>query len=96
MASPVTRFEVFLPFANQGTPDDTAIQNFITSMKTLSPDFFYQVYSTTAGVQFTAYFGYITTAQQPTALGYLNTLNANLSAGNTPVTCVVWNGTSEP
>ena len=97
MASVVTRFEVLLPLTTGGSPDFNAIEAFKTNLSSLTVTYFYPVYlQSDNSVNYWSFFGYITAAQQATALGYLNTLNAALSAGLTPVRCVVWNGTSEP
>lgn len=97
MASAVTRFECLLPLTVNGSSDYNAIETFKANIAGLCPTFYYPVYDqTNPANSFWAFFGYITATQQATALGFLNTLNAALSAGLTPVKCVVWNGTTEP
>lgn len=100
MANALTRFEVELPFVDGGSAQDTAIQNFKTSMLTLCPLYFSNFYKEVANgtiTQSNFCSGFITSAQQATALGYLNTLNnALVAAGSATVWCTAWNVTSEP
>lgn len=100
MATSLTRFEIVLPSVDTGSSDDTAMTNFRRNMETLTTRLFfttaYRYDASDALTQRSILYGYITIAQQSTALGYLNTLNAALSAGNTPVDCEIWNVTSEP
>lgn len=95
MSSPVIRFEVVLPLAQQGTPDFTALKTFQTTIEGLSKSFYYQVIRGSDELTMaTAFFGYITSAQSANALAALATLNSSLSSG--PVLCVSWPATSQP
>jgi hypothetical protein len=102
MATSLTRFEIVLPSVDSGTPSDTAIKSFITSMLTLCQLVMTSAYvypqsggGTTVGQN--VLYGLISAAQQVTALGFLNTLNAALvAAGGTAVLCTVSTVTSEP
>ena len=97
MATVFTRFEIVLPNVDGGTPADNAIQQFIASMRSLCQLVMYSAYIYPQGsgnlTQQNCIYGLITTAQQATALGYLNTLDTALG---TPVLCTVNAVTSEP
>lgn len=95
MATNLTRFEVVLPNTDAGTPADTAVTTFLTNMQTLTQIVMYTAYIMKGGVltQQNIIYGLLTTAQQSTALGYLNTLNASL--GYT-VLCTINTVTQEP
>jgi hypothetical protein len=91
MSTPLTRFECFIPYYVSGTPQDTAIQNFITNMNALTPCVQQVVY---VGTVYSYWFvGFLTSQQTSTALGYLNTLNTALG---TPIDCNSWTVNSQP
>lgn len=96
MAANLTRFEVVIPSVDTGSPADTAITNFRHSMETLTrlklfTSYVYDVNDNLS--EESTLYGWITVAQQATALGYLNTLNAALGKN---VDCTIWTVTSEP
>lgn len=97
MATNLTEFRVVLPNTDAGTAADSAVQAFLNNINTLCQLELYSSYirplnSSALNQQLTV-FGLITTAQQSTALGYLNTLN---SALGTPVLCTIHSITTEP
>lgn len=97
MAAAVTRFEVLLPLTINGSSDYNAIETFKTNIASLAPTFYYPVYDQLDPTKnYWAFFGYITSTQQSTALGFLTTLINALSPALLPLKCTVWNGTSEP
>jgi ketopantoate hydroxymethyltransferase len=96
MATNLTRFEIVLPNVDTGSAADNAIQQFLTNMKTLCQLVMYTayIYPQAGGLtQQNVLYGLITTAQQATALGYLNTLNAALGSN---VLCTINAVTQEP
>jgi hypothetical protein len=99
MATNLIRFEIVVPNVDIGSPADIAIDNFINNMLTLtqlvmSTSYVYpQGGNNTNFVEHAILYGLITTAQQATALGYLNTLNAALGQN---VLCTVNQVTQEP
>ena len=97
MATNFTRFEIVLPNTDAGTPAQSAINTFLSNMETLCQLVMYTAYILEQGTgnisQQQVLYGLITTAQQTTALGYLNTLNAALGFN---VLCTVNIVTSEP
>lgn len=100
MSTALTRFEVELPLATTGTAQDNAVQQFKISMRTLCNLYESQFNKTAQDGTFSQSSfcsGYITAAQQATALGFLNTLNTSLNAAGSPnVLCTAWSVTSEP
>lgn len=101
MATTLTRFDVELPFYDP-TANPTqynAVQTFLTNIASIAyGGLYYQynmyAYNSSGYVResnFTS--GFITSAQQATALGYLNTLNAALGFN---VLCIVYVVTVEP
>lgn len=98
MATAMTRFEIQLPLFTDGTPQSNAVNTFLDNIGTLctfvwNPQSVYTNHDRSNGAYIAIVYGLITAAQQATALGYLNTLNAALGA---PVLCTVNNVTSEP
>lgn len=104
MATNYTRFEISLPQTYQGTPQDDAINTFRHNMEALIQNnpaganrlAVYTAYEydvTDNNTQHSIMYGLLTAAQQSTALGYLNTLNAALGSN---VLCTVHTVTSEP
>lgn len=96
MATTQIRFEVICPLFSDGTNQANAWQTFLTSLKSLTSFVLTNTWVTDVGgnqVDNNQVYGYITSAQQSTALGYLNTLNASLGFN---VQCNVWTTTSEP
>lgn len=96
MATAFTRFELQIP-QDTDPNHQAAVTTFLDNLGTLckftySGQYLYTNLET-QGEQVAIVYGLITTAQQATALGYLNTLNAALGAN---VTCIVWPVTSEP
>lgn len=91
MASSLTRFECYIPVANSGTSQDTAIQNFFTNMQALAPCVADTCYVSNAYNY--RFYGFLTNAQASTALGYLNTLNTALGSN---VLCTSSAVTSQP
>lgn len=98
MSSPVTRFEVLLPNVDSSTDPTSwnAINTFQTNMESLTTLYVYQVNNMANGKQYASVYGYLTSTQNSTALGYLNTLNSSLSVGVGPVMCVSTSGSSQP
>lgn len=96
MATNLTRFEVQLPLFADGTSQQTAVNQFLTNVNTLcdlilSTTYVNKVNGTQVYTQLV--YGLITTAQQATALGFLNTLNTALGFN---VLCTINTVTSEP
>lgn len=104
MPASLTRFEVQLPEAqNVGDPVYIAIQNFLNSLSSLCPYISIQepVHTTGDLGQYSSVvqvvYGVFPVAQNSTALGYLNTLDAALNAAGQPnAVCIVWPVTGEP
>lgn len=100
MATTMTRFEVQIPYTADSA-QQAAVNQFLDNIGTLCRFSYNQQFvfsshdlSGNPPAQFIALiYGLITTAQQPTALGFLNTLNA---AFPTPVVCFVSQVTTEP
>lgn len=91
MATAQTRFECFIPVADTGTQQDTAIQTFFTNMQALTPCVQQVVY---VGSVYSYWLvGFLTSTQTTTALSYLENLNAALG---TPIVCNSWSVTSQP
>lgn len=101
MATSLIHFEVNVPIANDGSPQQTAIQNFLTSLSSLVPVRIIQCQlavpvAGTSGNVF-SYYGEIAVSQSTTALGFLSTLNSALVvAGSAPAICLTWNVVSQP
>ena len=99
MATNLTRFEIVLPNTDFGTPQQTAINNFINSMLSLCQLVMYSAYIYPINGSASNFngqnvlYGLLTTAQQATALNNLNTLNAALGYN---VLCTVNQVTQEP
>jgi len=99
MPSSLTRFEVVLPNTDNGTPQQTAVNDFIDSLVTLCDVEMYSAYiypknsnHSTLTSQNILY-GLLSSGQQSTALGFLTTLN---SALGTTVPCFISTVTTEP
>ena len=100
MSTVMTHFEVELPLASDASKQ-AAIDAFRANMVTLCPiydiDMYKYINDGSGNVIYSgqSHFmsGYITTAQQPAALGFLNTLNASLGI---TVLCTVHTVTMEP
>lgn len=103
MSTTFTRFEVQVPLFSDGTPEKAAVDTFLDNIGTLckftyNAEFVFTSHdlSGTPPAEYIAIiYGLITTAQQATALGFLNTLNTALGASG-PVVCIVSTVTSEP
>lgn len=96
MATNLTRFEVQLPLFADGTSQQTAVNQFLANVNTLCDIILSTTYvNKTNGSQVYTQlaYGLITTAQQATALGFLNTLNTALGFN---VLCTINTVTSEP
>lgn len=99
MATNLTRFEIVIPNVDAGSAAETAIATFLNNMNTLCQLVMYTAYIyplNTGGnvlTQQNVLYGLITSAQQSTALGYLNALNTALGSN---VECTVNIVTSEP
>lgn len=100
MATTMTRFEVQIPIT--GDPNQQAAKDqFLDNIGTLCKFAYNAQYvfashdlSGNPPAQYVALiYGLITAAQQPAALGFLNTLNA---AFPSPVVCIVSQVTAEP
>lgn len=96
MSTSLIRFEIQLPQFQSGSSQDLAVQQFLGNIQTLCPYLIYpctlvdQVGNDTSS---SLLYGMITTAQAPTALGFLNTLNAALGF---QVVCITWNVNTQP
>lgn len=91
MATTLTRFECFIPVADTGTSQDTAIQTFFNNMQTLTPCVQQVVY---VGTTYSYWLvGFLTATQSSTALTYLEQLNTSLG---TLIACNSWSVTSQP
>lgn len=101
MSSSIIRFEVIVPYIdNQSDPTRyAALQTFEANMQALfvAPQalFTYFLNNTASPNTYRTVFGYVTSAQSATALGYLNNLKAAIEP-TYPVICVTWNGTLQP
>lgn len=96
MSSTVLRFECVIPNTDSGTPQNAAVLAFINNLAGLTTTVRYQAIVTdTLGNDtfLQIVYGYLTAAQQATALGFLTTLNTALGKNSV---CAVWNGTLEP
>lgn len=96
MSAVLTRFEVQLPLFNDGTSEHIAVNTFVQSISSITNVVNYNAYVTHADgtvTQCNIFYGLLTTLQQATALGFLNTLNASLSA---PALTTIFSVTSEP
>lgn len=94
MATNLTRFEIVLPM--QTDTNRATIQQFLTNLASLTNYVLTSGYIVDNTGTFTNHdiiYGLLTAAQQSTALGYLNTLNAALGQN---VLCTVNTVTSEP
>lgn len=102
MATAVIRFEVIVPYiSNESDPTHyQAVQTFFTNMETLfsTPPqalFNYQINNLATPSTYFNCFGYVTSSQQATALGYLTTLK-NAIEPTYPVNCVTWAASTQP
>lgn len=97
MASTMTRFEIQIPLTDNLT-QQVAIDTFLDSIGTLAPftynvQYVYRNHNLGTGQYTALIYGLITTAQQVTALGFLNTLNTTLGI---PVLCTASGVTTQP
>jgi hypothetical protein len=98
MSTILTRFEVLLP---TDIASATAVNSFLNTLGAIVPFIQSQADqytgSTGAPVQFSSIYGQLTSGQTTSALAALTTLNAALAdAGDGPVSCNVWQVTTEP
>lgn len=96
MSTILTRFELQIPQDNDPN-HQAAVTTFLDNLGTLCKFTYSNQYLLTnletQGQQVAIVYGLITSTQQATALGFLNTLNTALGSN---ITCIVWQVTSEP
>lgn len=96
MSTSMTRFEIQLPLFADNSSQKAAVDTFITNMSTLCIVCQYNALTGTTRTPtgfVNILIGYITSSQQATALGYLNTLNTALTSN---AVCIVNGVTLEP
>lgn len=96
MSTSLIRFEIQLPQVESGSSQDAAVLRFLGNIQTLCPYLIYPctlVDQSNNATPSSLLYGMITTAQAPTALSFLNTLNAALGF---QVVCITWNVNTQP